>query len=290
MARMTKLRYERPRLSTMSPTPTSYNLASTVALYNDVVAHLPERVERGRGLFLRMMAGFLRRRLQQRAPDVTLHGKERDYAEDLRIAVVSGAPDDMDVLAIYLDSTTAVLSEGEAGRTALYVLPHRQSPGWVTVLTKWGPWPAELLPVRVETKHAKVISRSARPDELRELTARLGRRRAEILRELQDAGADNPRLERTAYGVGTVVRQDIAHAILRREFGMDGAQPAAHWRPALRETVAAVPDAMARFNRYVVTGREDAFLLPEVDDQITISQLHDGDPFAREIAPFVPQR
>jgi hypothetical protein len=58
----------------------------------------------------------------------------------------------------------------------------------------------------------------------------------------------------------------------------------------LRETVEAVPDAMERFNRYIVTGRENVFLLPEVDDQITISQLHDGAPFAREIAPFVPKR
>jgi hypothetical protein len=287
---MKKLRFQRPRLSTMSPTPTCFNLANTVETYNEVVAKLPARVERGRYLFLVTMAGFLRDRLRQRAPDVMLHGKERSYAEDLRLAVVSGAPDGMDMVAIYFDSETATLTEGEAEHTALYVLPHRTSPGWVNVLTKWGPWPAMLLPVTVGKQHAKVISRRARPDELRELTARLGRRQAEILRELQDAGADNPRMERTVYGVGTEVRQDIAHAVLRREFGLDGAAPRAHWRPALRETVEAVPDAMARFNRYLVTGRENAFLLPEIDDQITMSQLQGGASFMGEIAPFVPKR
>lgn len=287
---MAKLRYQRPKLATMSPTPTSYNLAQTVAVYNDVIAKLPERVERGRALFLQMMAGLLKQKVQQRAPRILMNGKEMKYAEDLRIALVSGAPDDMDAMAIYLDSTTAVLTEEAAGRTALYVLPHRKSPGWVEVLTKWGPWPAELLPVRLAGQHAKVVARSARPDELRALTVRLGKRRVEILRELEDAGAENPRMERTMYGVGTEVKQDIAHAVLRREFGLDGLRPKSHWRPALRETVEAVPDAMERFNRYVVTGRENVFLLPEVDDQITISQLHDGAPFAREIAPFVPKR
>lgn len=287
---MKKIRFHRARLSTMSPTPTCYNLAKTVETYNNVIAKLPERVERGRALFLLMMAGFLRNRLKQRAPDIMLNGQERDYADDLRIAIVSGAGNDADIVAIYLASTTAILTEGDAGRTALYVLPHRQAPGWVDVLTKWGPWPAELLPVKLETKHARVVSRTARPDEIRALTARLGSKRAEILSELEAAGADNPRIEVTMNGVGTEVHEDIGHAVLRREFGMDGAQPRAHWRPALSEMVAAIPDAMARFNRYMVTGREDVFLLPDIGDKITMSELRDGAPFMREIAPFVPKR
>jgi len=287
---MKKLRFSRPPLSTMSPTPTFYNLSQTVETYNNVVAKLPQRVERGRFLFLAMMAGFLRERIRRRSPKVMINGQEREYAEDLRLAVVSGAPDGMDILAIYFDSETETLTEETSGKTALYILPHRTSPEWVSVLTRWGPWPAEILPVALESRHAKVVSRKGRPDEMRALKARLGRRRAEILRELEEAGAENPRMESTMHGVGMVVRQDISHAVLRREFGMDGAEPRAHWRPALREVVEAVPAAMDRFNRYIISGKENAFLLPDIGDHITISQLQDGVSFMGEIAPFVPKR
>jgi hypothetical protein len=134
-----------------------------------------------------------------------------------------------------------------------------------------------------------VISRTARKDEIKALTVRLGGQRQRILADLIKAGADSPKMERTMYGVGTEVRQDIAHAVLRREFGMDGEQPKAHWRPAFREAIAAVPDAIRRFNQYLVTGRESAFSLPDIDGQLNMSQLQEGAPFAKELAPFVPR-
>jgi hypothetical protein len=274
----------------MSTLPAIYNLPKTVETYNDVIAHLPERVARGRYLFLLSLAGFLRDRLRIHAPDVYINGESKKYAEDLRIALLQGTGSDQDAVAIYFESERAVLTEGQAGRTALYVRGHAMSPGWVDVLTRWGPWPAELLPVKLTTRDARVVSRNARPDEIKALTVRLSGKRREILTELLEAGADNPEMERTMYGVGTEVQQDIAHAVLRREFGMDGEQPKAHWRPAFAETMAAVPDAMRRFNKYVLTGKESAFSLPAIDDQLSMGQLSAGVPFMKELAPFVPKR
>jgi hypothetical protein len=285
-----KQTYRRPKLATMSPTPCCYNTQETVERYNTTISKLVDRVDRGRSMFLLMMAGFLRDRIKLHAPDVYINGEERKYAEDLRIALVQGTAQDEDAFAIYFEHERSVLTEDQVGRTALFVRAHPQSPGWVDVLTRWGPWPAELMPVKLAPQHARVISRTARPDEIKALTARLTGKRQQILAELLKAGADNPRMERGLGAAGTEVTQDIAHAVLRREFGMDGDVPRAHWRPAFREVMAAVPDAMRRFNRYLVTGRESAFSLPDVDDQISMGALTEGAPFVKELAPFVPKR
>lgn len=274
----------------MSTEPAFYNLPETVETYNRVIGKLPERIDRGRYLFLLMMAGFLRDRIKIHAPDVYINGESKKYAEDLRIALVSGTDTDADAVAIYFENERSVLTEDQVGRTALFVRAHPMSPGWVDVLTKWGPWPAELMPVKLAPQHAKVISRTARPDEIKALTARLTGKRKQILGELLDAGAEDPKMERSIGSAGTEVTQDVAHAVLRREFGMDGDTPRSHWRPAFRELLGAMPDAMRRFNEYLLTGRESVFSLPDLDDELSMDQLRAGVPFMKELAPFVPKR
>ena len=285
-----KVKYQRPKLSTMSTEPAFYNLPETVETYNRVIGKLPERIDRGRYLFLLMMAGFLRDRIKVHAPDVYINGEERKYAEDLRIALISGTDTDTDAVAIYFENERSVLTEDQVGRTALFVRAHPMSPGWVDVLTKWGPWPAELMPVKLAPQHARVISRTARPDEIKALTARLTGKRKQILTELLNAGADSPKMERSIGAAGTEVTQDIAHAVLRREFGMDGDTPRSHWRPAFRELLGAMPDAMRRFNQYLLTGRESCFSLPDLDGELSMDQLRAGVPFVKELQPFVPKR
>ena len=287
---MKKVKYQRPKLSTMSTEPAFYNLPETVETYNQVIGKLPDRIDRGRYLFLLMMAGFLRDRIKIHAPDVYINGEEKKYAEDLRIALIQGTGADEDAVAIYFENERSVLTEDQVGRTALFVRAHPMSPGWVDVLTKWGPWPAELMPVKLAPQHAKVISRTARPDEIKALTARLSGKRKQILAELLKAGADNPKMERSIGAAGTEVTQDIAHAVLRREFGMDGDTPRSHWRPAFRELLGAMPDAIRRFNQYLLTGRESCFSLPDLDGEISIDQLRAGAPFVKELRPFVPKR
>ena len=285
-----KVKYQRPKLSTMSTEPAFFNLPETVETYNRVIGKLPERIDRGRYLFLLMMAGFLRDRIKIHAPDVYINGEEKKYAEDLRIALIQGTGADEDAVAIYFENERSVLTEDQVGRTALFVRAHPMSPGWVDVLTKWGPWPAELMPVKLAPQHAKVISRTARPDEIKALTARLSGKRKQILAELLKAGADNPKMERSIGAAGTEVTQDIAHAVLRREFGMDGDTPRSHWRPAFRELLGAMPDAIRRFNEYLLTGRESCFSLPDLDGEISIDQLRAGAPCVKELRPFVPKR
>jgi len=285
-----KVKYKRPKLATMSTEPAFYNLPETVETYNRVIGKLPERIDRGRYLFLLMMAGFLRDRIKIHAPDVYINGEEKKYAEDLRIALIQGTDADTDVVAIYFENERSVLTEDQVGRTALFVRAHPMSPGWVDVLTKWGPWPSELMPVKLAPQHAKVISRTARPDEIKALTARLTGKRKQILTELLNAGADSPKMERSIGAAGTEVTQDIAHAVLRREFGMDGDTPRSHWRPAFRELLGAMPDAVRRFNQYLLTGRESCFSLPDLDGEFSIDQLREGVPFVKELQPFVPKR
>jgi hypothetical protein len=285
-----KVKYKRPKLATMSTEPAIYNLPETVETYNRVIGKLPERIDRGRCLFLLMMTGFLRDRIKIHAPDVYINGEERKYAEDLRIALVNGTDKDEDAMAIYFENERSVLTEDQVGRTALFVRAHATSPGWVDVLTRWGPWPAELMPVKLAPQHARVISRTARPDEIKALTARLTGKRRQILTELLEAGAEDPKMERSIGAAGTEVTQDVAHAVLRREFGMDGDTPRSHWRPAFHEVLGAMPDAMRRFNQYLLTGRESAFSLPTLDGELSMDQLRAGVPFMKELQPFVPKR
>lgn len=283
------VKYNRGRTSTMSASPSLYNLRKTVDEWNRVIRYLPERVDRGRELFLLEMARILVERVRALAPEIRTNGVMQKYAEDLRIGILDGGQDE-DAVAIYFEGKWSRVSEGAKGNTVLYVQPHKGSPKWVEVLRKYGPWPASLLPVPLATGDARVISRNMRPDEAKAFASRLGKAADAIVKELLAAGAKDPKMEQTNYGVGVVTKEDIGYAVLRREFGFDGEQPVSHWRPAIKETMDAVPGVMEKFNQYMLTGRENVFSLPDDVSNVTEKKAQEGAQFAKVLAPFVPKR
>jgi len=176
---------------------------------------MPKRVDRGRQLFLLEMARVMRRHIRNLAPKVKVGGEPTVYARDLRIGIVEGVKDG-DAVALWYEDTQVEVTESDAGNTMLFFRALPTSPKWVNVLIRYGPWPAEILPVHVGREHAKIVSRRARPDEVAAISKRLYDRRGEIEALLGAAGAQNPTIKRSGKGVGLVVREDVGYNVLRK--------------------------------------------------------------------------
>jgi len=135
-------RYRKPKMSTESTVPAIYGLRNYVDMMNTLTRKVPQRIDRGRILFLLSMADFVKRVVERNAPTIRLGEKDFDYAQKLRIGLVSGASSDMDSVAIYFDGSEIELDEGSMDGKALYFQPTERSPDWVNVLMIYGPWPA----------------------------------------------------------------------------------------------------------------------------------------------------
>ena len=282
-----KTRYKKPPLSTVSTVPVFFLDRQTVEEFNLVRIELPERLDRGRQLFLLGMAEILRREVQARAPKIKIGSEEMDYAKDLKIAIVDGVKD-ADAVAVYFEASTTKLTVKRIEETVLFFRPVQDSPEWVDVLRLYGPWPAFMVPVVVEEGDAKVISRKARQDEVQEFADRIWERRSEIETKLERAGADNPQIESTDKAVGIVVLEDVGYNVLRKEFGFDGEKQEAHWRPALNALKDEAPLVMEQMIRYLLTGQEAVFQLSGDYVDISVTNFKQGIKFQNELAPFVP--
>jgi len=146
-----------------------------------------------------------------------------------------------------------------------------------------------MVPLPVERIHARIISRNARESELKALSDRIYVNRGDIESDLRRAGATAVKIDKTQNAVGVVVHEDVGYNILRSEFGYDGENQKAHWRPALREIKDAMPDLMRRYLKYLQTGRESAFSLPNNIDNVTATKMKQGSTFAQALAPFAPR-
>jgi hypothetical protein len=175
---------------------------------------------------------------------------------------------------------------------ALFIRPHLGSPEWARVLAMYGPWPGYLVPVDVTSKDARIVSRTARPDELQALEKRIMERKDEIVDALNRAGAENISLKPSGRLEGTKVNEDLGFAVLRAEFGMGEVAGRAHWRPAIRETLNHVPKVLDKYLRYIRTG-DNLFNLPSDADmpinRARAAQLASSGHFMQELAPFIPR-
>jgi len=284
-----RYRYKKPKMAVESTVPGIYGMHEFVDTMNTLTRKVPKRIERGRILFLLSMASFVRNVVARRAPDIKMGSKQFPYAEHLRIGLLSGTEGDMDAVAIFFDNKTVVLEKGDMDGKALYFQATDQSPKWVNTLMLYGPWPAHMVPVPVERIHARVISRNAREDELKALSDRIYVNRGQIESDLRRSGVSGVSIDKTPGAVGVVVHEDVGYNILRSEFGYDGEQSVAHWRPALREIKSAMPDLMKRYLKYMITGRESVFDLPNNVESVTATELNKGARFAETLAPFSPK-
>lgn len=275
-------------MATQSTVPAIYGMHEFVDTMNTLTQDVPKRIKRGRMLFLLSMASFVRKTVQSSAPDVKMGDKNFPYAEYLRIGLVQGAESDMDSVAIFFDNKKVVLEEGTMDGKALYFQPTRMSPKWVNVLMVYGPWPAHMVPVPSERLQARVISRNAREDEIKALSDRIYVNRGSIESDLRKAGAPVVSIDKTPNAIGIVVHEDVGYNILRTEFGYDGDKQVSHWRPALKKMKSVMPDLMKRYLKYLQTGRESVFDLPNDVENVTAKELNEGAQFAQALAPFSP--
>lgn len=247
----------------------------------------PHRIEKARSLFLLDVANFFKETLISIAPDVKIDGEDRNYAKDLRIAVLNHDRKST-TIALYLDGSQSVLTEKDLDTTVLYFRPTMNSPDWVQVLMMYGPWPANMVPVKLKRGDAKVIARRARGDEISIFAGRIDMDREEILNAFRNAGATDVKIEASKYAEGSYVHDDIGFNVLRREFGWDGQRQVAHWRPAFKKTDQYIKKSMNKMVKYVITGNESVFDLPKEVGRVDMETFKLGEGFAKEIAPFAP--
>ena len=274
-----------------SSVPAIYFTQRSARMLKQFTDGLSQRVIEGRAFFIIELDGILRSAVQRNAPQIKVGDEMVDYAPDLRLAVVDGV-EDMDAVCIFHNGMEKKMSTEDLKNMALFIRPHMGSPEWTRVLAMYGPWPGYLVPVDVTNKDARIISRTARPDELQALEKRIMERKDEIVDALNRAGAQNISLKPSGRLAGTKVNEDLGFAVLRAEMGMGEVAGKAHWRPAIRETVNAVPKVLSKYLRYIRTG-DNLFDLPgDADSAINrtrAEELATSGHFMRELAPFIPR-
>ena len=253
---------------------------------NEIENVWPKRLDRARTLFLLDVGFYMLKQVRERAPEVEMGGEMESYAEKLRIGLVEEGENE-DVIAIYMEGEASEVTADISPTTVLYFKPSGRSPSWVEALVLWGPWPADMVPVSVSSKDTKVISRKGRPDEINHLSDRIYMNRHMIEYDLSSRGAHGVKIGKTGNGIGVVAHEDLGYNVLRREFGLDGEDQVAHWRPAFKATKAYAKKSMAKVIKYVKTGNESAFNLPSNVDKINQGVVDKGKGFSKEIAPFV---
>ena len=257
----------------------------TIQLMHDIEKEWPKRFDEARLFFLLDVGKYMLEEVQRRAPDIEIGAEQKAYAKDLRIGLLEEG-DGEDVIAIYLEGYKEEIKYSKAVKTVLYFKPNNASPEWLYVLMRYGPWPAMMLPVEVKPNQAKIISRRARKDEMKELSERIYRQKDKIERELSQSGADNPHVGATEHGIGLNVYVDLGFNVLRTEFGLDGQKQNPHWRPAFQDTKKYAEKCMEKVVKYIETGNKSIFDLPSYD-KVNASVIKDGLGFAKEIAPFL---
>lgn len=257
----------------------------TVKLMKEISCEWPKRVCDARLYFLLDVADYMVNEIQKAKVSISIDGEDKLYAEDLRIGILDDENDES-VIAIYLDGETAEVTEEYATKTVLYFNSHMASPKWVSVLNKYGPWPSNMVPIRVTSTHAKIISRLARGDELSALQERIFENKERIELDFLKAGAPKVNIGETINGIGLKVFEDLGYNVLRKEFGFDGQKKRAHWRPAIQKTKKYAMECMAKVVEYIQTGDKNIFNLSSETDKINPLVIKSGEGFAKEIAPF----
>jgi hypothetical protein len=252
----------------------------------DVKKHWARRAEEAKMLFILDVSNFMLKEIQGNAPKISAAGGEMDYAKYLKVGIVDDG-DVEDIVAIYMDGREVRVEEKELAMTVLYFNPKKGSPKWVSVLSKYGPWPAPLLPVKVTARDAETISRRARPDEVKALSDVLMQNKNKIEAELLAAGARSPSIDESENAVGLFVREDLGYNVLRRELGMDGEVQDAHWRPAFKATRKYAKKSLMKVAEYIRTGNKNVFDLLEKPGKIETSVVKEGEGFAKELDPLL---
>lgn len=267
-----------------SMTPRIVLSKKALKTFDEIRVQWPKRIEKAKLLFLEDVACFLRGRIRAKGVKIDIAGKEKRYAEDLRIGVIESR--DEASVAIYMNKKTVIIDSDYAVDKALYFSGKAGSKELVNVLSYYGPWPAYMVPIEIKNSSVGVVARRVRGDELDFLSKRIYDNKKEIISELIHAGAKNPVIGKTKYGIGLESYEDLGYAVLRAEFGFDGRKSRVHWRSAFRDTIKYSKTCMNKVVEYIKTGDDGVFDILEDFDKIGEKEIKDGANFASEIAPF----
>jgi hypothetical protein len=279
------IKYSRPKLAQgVGFVPVVYMEKDSVRKFEDFSKQYPARLKRGRQLFLLAAAKILREKVIANAPTIDGVGF---YAEDLEIVLVDGMGDIDAVSIIYKNKKRKLDLQVERKNTALLIKPNEGSPKWVGVLAKYQPWPAGMLPQVPESKDAQLIARRVTEKETQDLSHRLIANKRTIETELNSAGLTKKIVLDAGNANSMEVFDDIAFLVLRTEFGY-GDTPQPHWRPALKLLSGEFNKLRAAVVKYIETGKEIGFDLPNDYKDVASGELSAYDLSVQEkLAKFI---
>ena len=264
--------------SQMSPLPVLMPQSDYIKNAEELTEYA-DRIDEGAELFLLDVVDDFKKLMILLAPDIVGFNYERD----LKIGVIQGMKDLMSSVALYYDGSATVLGDKDKEvRTVLFFGMLDKSPTYVQVLAKWSPWPAPLVPFKVEKTEATIIARIVTEDEMEEVREKILDNKDIIQAEFVkvDIKAD---LYDSSRSEGTDVSFDIGHAILRHELGIKE-KPSPHWGPALDDVKVKLEDFMGKFVEFVETGDKGGF--SKVDNKpIDKAKYQQGSWFAKRIEP-----
>ena len=228
-----------------------------------------DRLERGRRLVLVMAAEMLVEEIQSKAPDIDGY----EYANDLEVMILySGDGEWTEGVTITHPGQSRELTDDESD-TVLFISPAPRSPAYVSVLQKYGPWPAPLMPVKLEPGQARVVSRRVSPSEAAYFTRNIEGKKRRIEDDLRRSGLQDASITQDNQGSGTIVYSDLGFEVLRYEFGIHQKQ-IRHWEPALRSLQIRMRDLGKKFVDFVSTGNEGVFSVAR-HDKVSLRALSD---------------
>lgn len=194
------------------------------------------------------------------------------YKDSLEVVAVGN-----DAFAVRAIPKARKVAEVDAEATVLYVRPRsrrmlRLHPE-IGVLAIHSPWTMDTLPFFPNRRHAKVVSRSVRREEVEAVAEDRKKDQRVWKAELERLGV-RPEVKLVVPPKARVL-PDVAFEALRIEFGLGGKKSRAHWRPALRALAnQGVPGMLNRRSaamKPVSSFRYATGLLP-VDGSITMNE------------------
>ena len=253
----------------------------TAKVMNDVIFKFEKRAEEGREYVLLEAANIILEELRSIDPEVD--GSK--YVNDLKVAILSGASSD-DAVAIYYDKAMR-LSDEDIDTALLFISPQRGAKPWVSVLQKYQPWPARIMPTQLSPSQAKVLSRKTSEVGMQKASRRIESRRRAIEVELERAGLKGAKIGRNRNVSGMQVVEDVAYSILRTEFGV-GVKASPHWRKSLRKLKREMRELGEKYLHFIETGGSSHFNIPKHDTKS--ASITKGRDEAETLSKAVPMK
>lgn len=233
---------------------------------------------------------YVKRELLQRVPK---KAEWKSYRQSLEVARIAGLSPGEFAFAVRTNMKHRAVRKMDAQRTVLYVRVRKQlrkvAPE-VFVLEKYGPWTMDTIPFTPERSDAYVISRKQTKLAVDKVAKARRKDRSKWRAELDRAGFREVKKD-TRIKVPKKLRAipEMALDVLKLEFGLGGAKPKAHWRPAIRRLILTGVKEILRTKHELkrsmtsLSARQWKRWPPKTRHKIGISQARSFIPFQKKL-------